>query len=81
LSSIKPWPLAPSPRLLQSPANRGGGMKHYRVNKVTKPGGAIVKKKDILAAGHSEAVARAEADEDCPICEVWHEGRKIGSVV
>jgi hypothetical protein len=62
-------------------AEPGGGMKHYRVNKVTKPGGAVVKKKDILAAGHSEAVARAEADEDCPICEVWHEGRKIGSVV
>ena len=56
-------------------------MKHYRVNKVTKPGGAVVKKKDILAAGHGEAVARAEADEECPICEVWHEGRQIGSVV
>jgi hypothetical protein len=55
-------------------------MKHYRVNKVTKPGGVVVKKKDILAAGHSEAVARAEADEDCPVCEVWHEGRRIGTV-
>ncbi|MEA3061453.1 MAG: hypothetical protein QOJ94_1234, partial [Sphingomonadales bacterium] len=45
------------------------------------PDGTVVKKKDILAAGHSEAVARAGADEDCPICEVWHEGQKIGSVL
>jgi hypothetical protein len=81
LSRINPSALAPSRRLLQSRIPSGGGMKHYRVNKVTKPGGTVVKKKDILAAGHSEAVARAEADEDCPICEVWHEGRKIGSVL
>ncbi len=56
-------------------------MKHYRVNKVAKPNGTVVKSKDILAADHRQAVARAEGDDDCPVCEVWHAGQKVGSVV
>ncbi len=55
-------------------------MKHYRVNKLTKPGGAVVKRKDILAGNDRQAVARAEADEDCPVCDVWHAGQKVGSI-
>ncbi|MDB5669015.1 MAG: hypothetical protein JWL74_1965 [Alphaproteobacteria bacterium] len=55
-------------------------MKHYRVNKLTKPGGAVVKKKDILAAGDKEAIATVEADPDCPVCDVLHAGTRIGSI-
>jgi hypothetical protein len=55
-------------------------MKHYRVNKLTKPDGAVVKKKDILAADDRDAVVRATNDDDCPVCDVWHAGTKVGSV-
>lgn len=55
-------------------------MRHYRVNKLARTGGAIVKKKDILANDDRQAVKAAEQDDDCPICEVWHAGQKVGSV-
>ena len=55
-------------------------MRHYRVNKLAKAGGVIVKRKDILASDDREAVARAESDHDCPICDVWRDGEKVGSV-
>jgi hypothetical protein len=56
-------------------------MKHYRINKLARRGGAIVKKKDILANSDQQAVQAAEEDDDCPICEVMLAGKKIGSVV
>ena len=55
-------------------------MKHYRVNKLAKPNGAVVKSKDILAAGDKQAVAATRADPDCPVCDVWHAGKKVGSI-
>lgn len=55
-------------------------MRHYRVNKLAKAGGAVVKRKDILAASDREAVARAEGDDDCPVCDVWRDGEKVGSI-
>lgn len=55
-------------------------MKHYRLNKLAKHNGAVVKSKDILAADDRAAVQRAQADDDCPICDVLRDGRKIGSV-
>ncbi|HYJ82599.1 MAG TPA: hypothetical protein VEW26_07150 [Allosphingosinicella sp.] len=55
-------------------------MRHYRVNKLAKAGGVVVKRKDILANNDAQAVARAEADDDCPICDVWRDGEKIGSI-
>jgi hypothetical protein len=55
-------------------------MKHYRVNKVDRPGGEVLKKKDILAADDREAMSRAAADEDCPTCDVVQSGFKIGSI-
>jgi hypothetical protein len=55
-------------------------MKHYRVNKLTRPGGKIIKRKDILANSDAEAVRRADQDEDCPICEVWQSGEKVASI-
>jgi hypothetical protein len=55
-------------------------MKHYRVNKLAKPGGPVVKKKDILAADDNDAMGRVHRDDDCPVCDVWHAGTKVGSV-
>ncbi len=55
-------------------------MKHYRVNKLAKPGGAVLKAKDVLAPNDKQAVADARADADCPVCDVWHAGKKIGSI-
>lgn len=55
-------------------------MKHYRVNKLAKAGGEIVKKKDILAADDKAAVQATRDDPDCPVCDVWHAGQKVGSI-
>jgi hypothetical protein len=56
-------------------------VKHYRINKVAAPGGRPLKTKDILAADDSQAVARAVDDEDCPVCEVYRAGEKVGAVL
>ena len=56
-------------------------MKHYRINKVAEPGGKVVKRKDILAANDRQAVERAREDEDCPVCEVWQAGHRVGAVI
>lgn len=55
-------------------------MKHYRVNKLAKPDGMVVKRKDILARDDRQALERAASDEDCPVCEVLHAGQKVGSI-
>ncbi len=55
-------------------------MKHYRVNKLAKRDGVVVKTKDILASDDKEAVRTARDDEDCPICDVWRDGNKVGSI-
>lgn len=64
------------------PRGGGGGkqMKHYRLNKVSKPDGPVLKKKDILATNDREAMRRAAADDDCPVCDVYQAGLKVGSV-
>ena len=56
-------------------------MKLYRINKVAKPGGTVLKKKDVLASSDREAVERAEDSDDCPICEVFRDGQPVGSVI
>jgi hypothetical protein len=56
-------------------------MKLYRINKVTKPGGAVLKKKDVLASSDKEAMQRANDSPDCPICEVLRDGQSVGSVI
>ena len=56
-------------------------MKHYRINKLAKPGGVVVKKKDVLAANDKDAVAQAAASDDCPVCDVLHAGQKVGSII
>jgi hypothetical protein len=56
-------------------------MKHYRVNKLARPGGAVVEKKDILAASDAQAVEHAANHLDCPVCDVLRDGQKVGSIV
>lgn len=55
-------------------------MKHYRIEKVTAPGGAVLKTKDILARDDTEAVERAVDSPDCPVCDVRKDGEVIGRV-
>lgn len=55
-------------------------MKHYRIEKVTKPGGLVLKRKDILAESDRDALARAAQSADCPVCDVLHNGKPIGSI-
>jgi hypothetical protein len=59
----------------------GAGVKLYRINKVAKPGGTVVKQQDVLAASDKEAIQRAEESRDCPVCEVLRDGKPIGSIV
>ncbi len=56
-------------------------MKLYRINKVTKPGGMVLKKKDVLAVSDRDAVRKAADSEDCPVCEVLKDGQHVGSIV
>ena len=56
-------------------------MKLYRINKLARPGGVVVKKKDVLAASDREAVQRAADSEDCPVCDVIRDGQTVGSIV
>jgi hypothetical protein len=56
-------------------------MKLYRIDKLTKLGGMVMKRKHILADNDRQAVAEAEASSDCPICDVSRDGEKVGQVV
>jgi hypothetical protein len=56
-------------------------MKLYRVDKLAKIGGAIIKKKHILATSDRQAVRQAEESDDCPICDVLRDGEKVGQVI
>lgn len=56
-------------------------MKHYRINKLAKEGGVIVKKKDILATSDAEAIKNAADDDDCPICDVLRDGKRVGAIL
>ena len=56
-------------------------MKLYRVDKLVKAGGAIIKKKHILAASDREAVQQAEDSPDCPICDVSRDGQTVGQIL
>ena len=56
-------------------------MKHYRVNKLAKPGGVVIKKKDILANTDAQAMQTAAASPDCPVCDVLRDGEKVGTIL
>jgi hypothetical protein len=55
-------------------------MKLYRVNKLTKPGGMVIKKKHILATSDKQAVQDARESDDCPVCDVLRDGTKVGEI-
>lgn len=76
----KPLPFAAGPARLAG-LIRGSGMKLYRVNKLAKIGGVVLKKKHILARSDAQAVQQAEDSDDCPICDVLHNGEKVGQVL
>jgi hypothetical protein len=56
-------------------------MKLYRVDKLAKPGGVVIKKKHILANSDRHAVQQAEDSDDCPICDVLKDGERVGQVL
>ena len=56
-------------------------MKLYRIDKLAKRDGSIVKKKHVLATSDKEAVRHAADSEDCPVCDVFRDGQKIGSIL
>jgi hypothetical protein len=65
-----------------SPVEQGtSAMKLYRIDKLAKQGGAVIKKKHILAPTDRQAVEEAEQSDDCPICEVLRDGRMVGQVL
>lgn len=55
-------------------------MQHYRVYKLDEDSRRIVKGKDMEAPDDTEAMKAAEADDDCPVCEVWEGTHKVGSI-
>jgi hypothetical protein len=55
--------------------------KLYRTNNLTKLGGLVAKKKDVLAMSDKEAVQRARESSDCPVCEGLRDGKIVGFVV
>jgi len=56
-------------------------MRLYRINKVTEPGGEVLKKRDVLAASDHDAMRTAEESPDCPTCDVLRDGQPVGSVL
>ncbi|NUQ18477.1 MAG: hypothetical protein HOP95_08515 [Sphingomonas sp.] len=56
-------------------------MKLYRVNKLAKPGGVVIKRKHILALSDGEAVRQAQESPDCPICDVLRNGERVGQIL
>ena len=61
----------------------GGGqaMKLYRIDKLTKWGGAVLKRKHILADSDRAAVRQAEDSDDCPVCDVTRDGESVGQIL
>ena len=55
-------------------------MKLYRVNKLARPGGEVIKKKHILATSDRDAVEQAAESDDCPICDVTRDGQSVGHI-
>jgi len=56
-------------------------MKLYRVNKLAKRGGIVIKKKHILAHSDAQAIRQAEESPDCPVCDVLRDGEKVGQIL
>lgn len=74
-------PLRPSHIVPHAGLEPAGTMKLYRINKVSKPGGFVLKKKDVLAMSDKDAVQKAADSPDCPVCEILKDGQQVGSIV
>lgn len=56
-------------------------MKLYRIDKLAKAGGAVIKRKHILAPTDRQAVQEAQESADCPVCDVLRDdGQRVGQV-
>ena len=55
-------------------------MQLYQVNKVEAPMGRVIKTRHVLANSDREAVRTARADNDCPVCEIRLNGRRVGTI-
>lgn len=56
-------------------------MKLYRVDKLAKRDGMVIKRKHILATSDQQAVKHAEDSPDCPVCDVVRDGQLVGQVL
>ena len=56
-------------------------MKLYRIDKLAKWGGAIIKKKHILAPTDRAAVQQSADSDDCPVCDVTRDGESVGQIL
>ena len=56
-------------------------MKLYQIDKLAKQGGAVIKKKHILANSDRHAIKRAEDSDDCPVCDILRDGQLVGQVL
>jgi hypothetical protein len=56
-------------------------MKLYRINKLSKRGGIVQKKKDVLAVSDKDALQKAADSPDCPVCDVLKDGKHVGSIL
>lgn len=56
-------------------------MKLYRIDKLSRPNGMVIKKKHIFAATDGQAVEQAAQSADCPICDVLRDGEKVGQIL
>jgi len=56
-------------------------MKLYRIDKLARWGGTVIKRKHILAPTDRAAVEQAEESDDCPICDVTRDGERVGQIL
>lgn len=52
----------------------------YRIDKLAKPGGAIVQKKHVLAPTDEQAPVEAGDSDDLPTGDVLRDGKKVGEI-
>jgi len=56
-------------------------VKLYLIDKLTKAGGMVIKRKPILAASDRQAVQQAAQSDDCPVCDVLRDGERVGQIL
>ena len=56
-------------------------MRLYLIDKLTKAGGKLVKRRPVLATSDSQAVEMAAQSDDCPVCDVLRDGERVGRIL